>query len=65
MLAATKVKMSGRDKKPTGTLDFSKSPLQFSFPVGYTFLKDFSYLHVWRKIYREKKSTVDVLTTDQ
>ena len=54
MLAATKVKMSGRDKKPTGTLDFSKSPLQFFFPVGYTFLKDFSYLHVWRKIYREK-----------
>ena len=44
MLAATKVKMSGRDKKPTGTLDFSKSPLQFFFPVGYTFSKDFSYL---------------------
>ena len=43
-----------RQKKPTGTLDFSKSPLQFFFPVGYTFLKDFSYLHVWRKIYREK-----------
>ena len=54
MLAATKVKMSGRDKKPTGTLDFSKSPLQFFFTVGYNFLTDFSYLHVWRKIYREK-----------
>ena len=44
MLAATKVKMSGRDKKPTGTLDFSESPLQFFSPVGYNFLKDFSYL---------------------
>ena len=44
MLAATKIKMSARDKKPTGTLDFSRSPLQFFFPVSYTFLKDFSYL---------------------
>ena len=57
-------KMSARDKKPTGTLDFSRSPCQFFFPrLVIPFYRTF-HICLARNLPVEKSSG-DVMTTDQ